>query len=118
MTVTSAPALAATYYVRTDGNDANSGLVDSAGGAWGTIDWASDHVLAGDIVRVQAGTYSEIVSPSVNGSSGAGNTMNRAGTGSPRAPSFARRRRSEIVPAQEAQASRKSNRVLPDSESR
>jgi hypothetical protein len=65
--VTTAPA--ATYFVRTDGNNGNSGTSDSAGGAWRTIDYAADHVSAGDVVRVQAGTYGEFVTPGVNGSS-------------------------------------------------
>jgi hypothetical protein len=65
--VTTAPA--ATYFVRTDGNNGNSGTSDSAGGAWRTIDYAADHVSAGDVVRVQAGTYAEFVTPGVNGSS-------------------------------------------------
>lgn len=58
---------AATYYVRTDGNNSNSGLSNSAGGAWLTIDYAADNTSAGDIVRVQSGTYEERVTPSVNG---------------------------------------------------
>lgn len=61
-------AEAATYYVRTDGNNANAGTSNTAGGAWRTIDFASDNVAAGDTIRVQAGTYAEMVTPSDNGS--------------------------------------------------
>lgn len=61
---------AATYYVRTDGNNANNGLANTAVDAWRTIDWAADHVAAGDVVRVQAGTYIETASPGVDGEDG------------------------------------------------
>ena len=60
---------AATYYVRTDGSNSNNGLTNSAGGAWRTIDYAADNVSAGDVVRVQAGTYEENVTPGVSGTS-------------------------------------------------
>lgn len=66
-------ASGATYYVRTDGNNANAGTANTAAGAWRNIDWAADHAAPGDVVRVQAGTYIEVASPSVNGT--AGNTV-------------------------------------------
>lgn len=66
-------AHAATYYVRMDGNNANAGIANSASGAWRTIDYAADHAGAGDVIRVQAGSYSERVSPSMSGT--AGNTI-------------------------------------------
>lgn len=52
-------AQAATYYVRTDGSDANTGLTNSAGGAWATIGKAAATMVAGDTTLVQDGTYVE-----------------------------------------------------------
>lgn len=71
---------AATYYVRTDGNNGNAGTANTSGGAWLTIDYAADHVAAGDTVRVQAGTYGERVTPSQNGSAGSPITLIADGT--------------------------------------
>src|ERR1041385_2574202 len=72
-------AYAATYYVRTDGNNTNNGLTNSSGGAWKTIDWGADHAAAGDTVRVQAGTYVETATPGVSGT--LGNTVNLVADG-------------------------------------
>lgn len=59
---------AATYYVRTDGNDSNTGTANTSGGAWLTIQKAASTVVAGDTVEVQAGTYAEAVSETTSGS--------------------------------------------------
>lgn len=61
------PCLAATYYVRTDGNNSNNGLTNSSDGAWLTIDYAADNASAGDVIRIQAGNYVERVTPGNNG---------------------------------------------------
>ncbi|MDQ3017960.1 MAG: right-handed parallel beta-helix repeat-containing protein [Bacteroidota bacterium] len=51
----SSQGLAATKYVSNSGNNANSG--NSFAQAWLTIQWAEDHITAGDSVWVQNGTY-------------------------------------------------------------
>lgn len=61
------PVRAATYFVRTDGNNGNAGTSNTSGGAWLTIDFAAGAASNGDIVRVQAGTYAERITPNVNG---------------------------------------------------
>jgi len=61
-------ALAATYYVRTGGNDGNSGT--SAGNAWETFDKATSSTSAGDVVYFGSGLYEENVQPSVDGTNG------------------------------------------------
>ena len=56
-----------TYYVRTDGDDANDGLTDSSGGAFLTIQKAIDAVYAIDIsiydvtIQVQDGTWTAAI---------------------------------------------------------
>ena len=51
------------YYVRTDGNDSNSGTTNSPGGAFLTIQKAADTMVAGDKTFVVTGTYNEEVVP-------------------------------------------------------
>jgi hypothetical protein len=63
-------ASAATYYVRTDGNDSNLGTSNSAGGAWLTIGKCASTIVAGDFCRVQAGTYAAVVTEATDGSAG------------------------------------------------
>lgn len=57
----------ATYYVRTDGNDANAGTTDSAGGAYLTVTKSVSVAVAGDTVNIGAGTFDENVSVNIRG---------------------------------------------------
>ncbi len=63
----SATANAGTYYVRTDGNDSNSGLTNSATGSWKSISRCARSIVAGDVCRVQSGIYAEVVSINTSG---------------------------------------------------
>jgi len=54
-----------TYYVATDGDDANSGL--ERGKAWRTVGHAASSIRAGDTVLIGGGTYSEKVRVRVSG---------------------------------------------------
>ena len=60
----------ATYYVRTDGSDSNSGTSNSAGGAWATVQKACNTVTAGDVVNIETGTYAETPTMATSGSVG------------------------------------------------
>jgi hypothetical protein len=53
----------ATYYVRTDGNDGNTGLGAGTGQAWATIGKAlgATGITGGDTVYIAPGTYREVV---------------------------------------------------------
>lgn len=80
--LTAAPALAATYYVKPTGSDSNNGT--SSATAWKTIGKANSTMVAGDVVRIDPGTYSESIAPVNSGTSSAritymGNIANPAG---------------------------------------
>ncbi|MCK4796142.1 MAG: right-handed parallel beta-helix repeat-containing protein, partial [Spirochaetes bacterium] len=66
----SSSAFADTFYVRTDGNDANSGKTNIPEDAFRTIQKAANTVVAGDIVQVQTGTYNEAVLITSSGTQG------------------------------------------------
>ena len=57
-----------TYYVATDGDDANSGL--KRGKAWRTVGHAASSIRAGDTVLIGGGTYIEKVRVRVSGDKG------------------------------------------------
>jgi hypothetical protein len=57
----------ATYYVAINGSNSNSGSQQSP---WLTIGYAASKAVAGDIVRVQSGTYDERVAISATGTNG------------------------------------------------
>lgn len=59
-----------TYWVRTDGSDANDGTANTAGKAWQTITHAVNAMSPDDFARVQPGTFPEVVTPTVSGTSG------------------------------------------------
>lgn len=70
----------ATYYVRTDGNNSNTGLTDSSGGAWLTVQKAANVMAAGDTTIVGNGTFPEIVITKTNGTSGSPVTFRGSGS--------------------------------------
>ena len=76
----------ATYYVRTDGNNANTGLTDSAGGAWLTVQKAANVMAAGDTTIVGNGTFPEIIVSKTNGT--LGNPVTYIGSGATKIYSF------------------------------
>jgi len=57
-----------TYYVATNGSDANPG---TSARPWRTIQKAASTVTAGSTVRVRSGTYNEVVTPAHSGKAGA-----------------------------------------------
>lgn len=77
---------ARTYYVRTDGSDSNSGLVDSAGGAFLTVQKAVDVISAFDIssfshiIQVRDGTYTGAVNLKTLVGSGSVTIVGNSGT--------------------------------------
>jgi hypothetical protein len=58
------------YYVRTNGSDSNTGLSDTAGGAWLTMTHAGAIAGAGDTVNVADGTYTSLVTIVNSGTAG------------------------------------------------
>jgi hypothetical protein len=66
----SALAFANAYYVSTSGNNANDGLSQSR--AWRNVQYAANHVQAGDTVNVLGGVYNETVNVAASGSAAAG----------------------------------------------
>ncbi|MFH0771849.1 MAG: PA14 domain-containing protein [Candidatus Omnitrophota bacterium] len=65
--IIAAPASAGIFYVRPDGNNANSGSANTPQGAFKTIQKAADTLSAGDIAEIQPGTYNEQVTISRSG---------------------------------------------------
>jgi hypothetical protein len=63
-------ASATTYYVSTSGNNSNNGLTTTT--AWRNIQYAANHVQAGDTVQVLGGIYNELVNIPTSGSAAAG----------------------------------------------
>src|SRR5215470_15151944 len=66
----SATASGATYYVAPTGNNANDGLSTST--AWRNVQYAANHVKAGDTVNILGGVYNELVNVPVSGSAAGG----------------------------------------------
>lgn len=60
----------ATYYVRLDGNNSNSGTGYTNADAWATLAKAVSTVSAGDIVYIAPGTYRESLTIATSGSIG------------------------------------------------
>jgi len=63
-------ASATTYYVSATGSNTNDGLTTTT--AWRNIQYAANHVVAGDTVQILAGTYNEAVTIPASGSASAG----------------------------------------------
>jgi hypothetical protein len=76
----------ATYYVRVDGNDGNTGLGSSAGQAWQTISKAlgATGIGSGDTLYIAPGTYRQGTAVVVGGTY---STMTSV-TGDPTAAQF------------------------------
>ncbi len=61
---------AATYFVRTDGNDLNSGTSDTDSGAWRTLAKSVSIAEPGDTVSIGVGTWAEIITTARHGTEG------------------------------------------------
>ena len=57
--LTTLSTLGAQYYVRTDGNDSNSGTANSAAGAWKTLSKANQIAKPGDTIIIGPGEWRE-----------------------------------------------------------
>ncbi len=66
--LTSTVSQAAERYVGTAGNNANTGTIDLP---WRTMQYAADHVAAGDTIYLRGGLFTERVTISVSGAPGA-----------------------------------------------
>lgn len=71
--------MAATYYVRTDGADSNTGLENSSTGAWATVQYAADNATPGDLILIQTGAYPENVVIKTQGMAGVPITLRGEG---------------------------------------
>jgi hypothetical protein len=66
----SVAAPATTYYVSTSGSNSNDGLSTSS--PWRSIQYAANHMQAGDTVQVLAGIYHETINIPISGSATSG----------------------------------------------
>ncbi len=73
---TAAHAAGTTYYIATNGNNANAGT--SIGAPFQTIQKCASVAVAGDTCQIAAGTYRETVAPTHSGTSGAPITFTAA----------------------------------------
>lgn len=64
LTITIGKAVAATYYIATNGSDSNDGSITSA---WGTFAYAMTKLQPGDILIIKDGTYHQSLNITVSG---------------------------------------------------
>ena len=89
----STQAQAATYFVRSDGNDANAGTSNAPSGAWRTIAKANTVLRAGDVVNVlslnaadTSSTTANVIRPAASGTNAPGGTGRIVYQGNPASP--------------------------------
>lgn len=80
-------AMPATYFVRTDGSDSNTGTSNTSGGAWRTIQKAANTIVGGDTAYINEGAYAEAVTINI-GDGSAGNYKKFVGVSSPSTTKF------------------------------